>query len=179
MWPYTHGFETRTGPAGRTVVIGNRPPFRFFKLPKPEILNFQWTFRPAIKPPGFQNRARVRRFPKNHKTNIAHNNLQHQIFPEKEKKKKKRKRIEDYGRKATNLLLDSAYASTSVSASASAYASSLFVEKWWKETVVCLKTVEEIIEVERGGGCWESKKNRRQRSIRFEVWSCGVASGNV
>ena len=92
MWPYTHGFETRTGPAGRTVVIGNRPPFRFFKLPKPEILNFQWTFWPAIKPPGFQNRARVRRFPKNHKTNIAHNNLQHQIFPEKEKKKRKEKK---------------------------------------------------------------------------------------
>ena len=82
--------------------------------------------------------------PKNHKTNIAQNNLQHQIFLEKEKKK----RIEDYGRKATNLLL--AYAS------ASASASSLFVEKLWKETAVCLKTVEEITKVERGGGCWES-----------------------
>ena len=70
---------------------------------------------------------------------------------------------------ATNLLLASAYASTSVSTSASASASSLFVEKWWKETVVCLKIVEEITELEKGGGCWESKKSRRQRSIRFEV----------
>ena len=88
----THGFEIRTGPACRTVVIGNRPSFRFFKLSKPEILNFQWTFRPVIKSPGFQNRTRVWRFPKNHKTNIAHNNLQHQIFLEKEKKEKKKYR---------------------------------------------------------------------------------------
>ena len=53
----------------------------------------------------------------------------------------------------------SAYAYTSASASAS----SLFVEKLWKETAVCLKTVEEITEVERGGGCWESKKNRKTK----------------
>ena len=65
--------------------------------------------------------------------------------------------------KATNLLLASAYASTSISTSASASTSSLFVEKWWKETVVCLKIVEEITEVERGGGCWESKKKRKTK----------------
>ena len=68
----------------------------------------------------------------------------------KRKQVKKKKRIEDYGRKATNLLLASAYAY------ASAFASSLFVEKLWKETAVCLKTVEEITKVERGGGCRES-----------------------
>ena len=85
--------------------------------------------------------------------NIAQNNLQHQIFLEKGKKKekkerkktskkekRKKERIEDYGRKTINLLLASAFAS----------ASSLFVEKLWKETVVCLKIVEEITEVERG-----------------------------
>ena len=101
-----HGFEIRTGLAGRTAEIGNRPSFRFFKLSKPEILNFQWNFRPAIKPPGFQNRTRVWWFPKNHKTNIAHHNLQHQIFPEKEKKwkqvKKKNRRLWKKGYKSAS-----------------------------------------------------------------------------
>ena len=34
----------------------------------------------------------------------------------------------------------------------------LFVEKLWKKIVVCLKTVEEIAEGERGGGCREKLK---------------------
>ena len=73
----------------------------------------------------------------------------------KKRKQVKKKEIEDYGRKATNLLLASVYASAS--------ASSLFVENLWKETIVCLKTMKEITEVERGGGCWESKKNRKTK----------------
>ena len=78
--------------------------------------------------------------------NIAQINLQHQIFAEKEKKKtskKRKKTIEDYGRKTANLFLAYAYAS----------ASSLFVEKLWKGTAVCLKTVEEITKGERGESC--------------------------
>ena len=89
--------------------------------------------------------------------NIAQNKSPTSDLPRKRKKKRKRKRkktskkekrkkerIEDYGRKTTNLLLASAYAS------AFASNSSLFVEKLWKETVVCLEIVEEITEVERG-----------------------------
>ena len=39
--------------------------------------------------------------------------------------------------------------------------SSLFVEKLWKETVICLKTVEEKIEGERGRGRRGNTKAKR------------------
>ena len=138
------GFEIQIGPASWTAVTRNRLSFRFFKLPKPKILNFQWTFRTAVKPLGFQNWTWVWRFPKNHKTLLKIISNIRSSQKKKKRKQVKKKEIEDYGRKATNLLLASAYAF--------AFASSLFVEKLWKETVVCLKIVEEITEGERGRG---------------------------
>ena len=54
-----HGFETRTEPTGHNMVTENRLSFWFFKLPKLKALNFQQTFRTAVKPPGFQNRTWV------------------------------------------------------------------------------------------------------------------------
>ena len=83
--------------------------------------------------------------PKNHKTlpKLISNIKSSQKKKKRKQVKKKKKRIEDYGRKTANLLLAYAYAS----------ASSLFVEKLWKGTAVCLKTVEEITKGERGESC--------------------------
>ena len=136
-------------PAGRTAVTVNHPSFQFFKLPKSEIFKFSVNLSNCGQTTWFSKLNTSLTVPKKSQ-NIAQNNIQHQIFPKKEKKKtsKKKKRIEDYGRKATNLLLATVYASAS--------ASSLFVENLWKETIVCLKTMKEITEVERGGGCRES-----------------------
>ena len=135
-------------PAGRTTVTANHPSFRFFKLPKSEIFKFSVNLSNCGQTTWFSKLNTSLTVPKKSQ-NIAQNNLQHQIFPKKEKKKtSKKKKIEDHGRKATNLFLASVYASAS--------ASSLFVEKLWKVTIVCLKTVKEITEVERGRGCRES-----------------------
>ena len=110
--------------------------------------------------------------PKNHKTLLKIiSNTRSSHNKKKIKKKKKKKRIEEWKKGYK-------FASGFRIWSASAPASSLFVEKLWKETVICLKTVEEKIEGERGRGRRGNTKAKRIEGKSHRVWSlimwCGL-----
>ena len=159
-------------PAGRTTVTANHPSFWFFKLPKSKIFKFSVNLSNCGQTTWFSKLNTSLTVPKKSQ-NIAQNNLQHQIFPKKEKKKTSKK-------KKNRRLWKKGYKSASGLCiwSASTSASSLFIEKLWNETVVCLKTVEEIIEGERGGGCRGNRKAKRIEGKSHRIWSlimwCGV-----